>query len=75
MSKFTTRKVDTRLLEYKDYLCSKEKSVSVTDWVNGEGYDICWTGEDGQQMVSLTHGDVKAFVAAFHLAMLPSSED
>lgn len=75
MKEFSRQKVRTCLLEYLDYLSSKEKYVSITEWINGEGVDISWSGEDGHQIISLTSGDVAAFIAAYNQSLLPGKEE
>lgn len=40
-----------------DYLCDdKNKDIEVTEWTNGEGWDI----SIGERCISLTHGELDA---------------
>lgn len=47
-----------------DYLCSdKDKAIEVTEWTNGEGWDIAI----GERCISLTSGELEAinFLTAY----------
>jgi len=57
--KITKEEVNTVMIEYRDitnYPCY----VSVTDWVNGEGYDITVSGKRYEKTLSLTYDEVLA---------------
>lgn len=44
-------------LKIYDYLCNDEdKSIEVTEWTNGEGWDITI----GERVISLTRGELDA---------------
>ena len=40
-----------------DYFAKEEDYISVTEWHNGEGYDI---DLNGKQFIHLTHGELEA---------------
>ncbi len=40
-----------------DYFAKEEDYVSVTEWHNGEGYDI---DLNGKQFIHLTHGELES---------------
>lgn len=55
-------KIDTRKTVYDDLkkycICAKDNDyIEVTEWTNGEGYDIDINDE---KRISLTHGELEA---------------
>jgi hypothetical protein len=46
--------------------------IEITDWYNGEGYDIIISSKNRQERVSLTEGEYQALV---HLINAPRHED
>jgi len=57
--KITKEKVNTVIIEYRD-ITNHQCYVSVTDWVNGEGYDITVSGKGYEKTLSLTYEEVLA---------------
>lgn len=53
----TTRKAIHDTLEKYDYLAKKDDFIEVTEWTNGEGYDI-QIGDN--KLISLTRGEIDA---------------
>jgi hypothetical protein len=52
----------SRMLELKPY-CHHSKPhdfMEVTEWVNGEGFDVYLNAARGAERVSLTHGEWEA---------------
>jgi len=41
------------------HLSKPNDFIEVTDWKNGEGYDICIQSTIGQQIISITYGEFK----------------
>jgi hypothetical protein len=57
---FNSRKsVNDKLKKY-DYLAKDEDYIEVTEWANGEGYDITIYGESNYKQFSLTDGELEA---------------
>ena len=55
MEKTNRKSINAKLSKF-DILANKDDFIEVTEWVNGEGYDI--TIND--KIFSLTHGQLKA---------------
>ena len=57
---FNSRKsVNDKLKKY-DYLAKDEDFIEVTEWTNGEGYDITIDKESNYKQFSLTDGELEA---------------
>ena len=57
---FNSRKsVNDKLKKY-DYLAKDEDYIEVTEWTNGEGYDITIAGGSNYKQFSLTDGELEA---------------
>lgn len=57
---FNSRKsVNDKLKKY-DYLAKDEDYIEVTEWTNGEGYDITIDGGSNYKQFSLTDGELEA---------------
>lgn len=57
---FNSRKsVNDKLNKY-DYLAKDEEYIEVTEWANGEGYDITIGGGSNYKQFSLTDGELEA---------------
>lgn len=52
----TNRKSISDDLSIYDYLAKKGDFIEVTEWANGEGYDISVR----DKLISLTHGEIEA---------------
>jgi len=67
MAKIEVRNRKSALVELKDF-CTfsmgnrKDKGdfLEVTEWTNGEGYDIRISNVNGEKKLELTHGQLKA---------------
>jgi hypothetical protein len=44
------------------YLAKPDDFIEVTEWHNGEGYDIVINSQLGQQNINLTHGEISAII-------------
>lgn len=44
---------------YNDY-------IEVTEWLNGEGYDVCIDRKNGGEKFSLTHGEFYLLTVLMH---------
>ena len=59
-------------LKIYDYLCNDEdKSIEVTEWTNGEGWDITI----GERVISLTRGELDAINFLTKYLEYKSNED
>lgn len=71
--KIQSEKVDNIIIPFKD-ISDKECFVSVTEWVNGEGYDV--TIDDGNVQTIQIHMDsLSALNIATEMLKLKISED
>jgi hypothetical protein len=61
MSKIGVSKRRAVFAELKDYchLSRNNDYMEVTEWSNGEGYDICIDRKNGGEKFSLTYGEVE----------------
>jgi hypothetical protein len=59
MSKIEVSKRRAIFAELKGYchLSSDNDYMEVTEWSNGEGYDVCIDRKSGSEKFSLTHGE------------------
>lgn len=56
----TKRKVAWDSLNKYDSFCKEDEFIEVTEWTNGEGYDIVIHSKDRMQMFNLTFGEIEA---------------
>ena len=61
MEKNTRKSVSDSLNKY-DYLVNKDEHsfIEVTEWANGEGFDITIETKDKSRLMSLTIGELEA---------------
>ena len=61
MKKNTRKSVSDDLSKY-DYLRNTDENafIEVTEWTNGEGYDITIETKNGSKLLSLTNGELEA---------------
>ena len=61
MEKNTRKSVSDSLSKY-DYLVNKDEHsfIEVTEWANGEGFDITIETKDKSRLMSLTIGELEA---------------
>ena len=61
MEKNTRKSVSDSLNKY-DYLVNKDEHsfIEVTEWVNGEGFDITIETKNKSRLMSLTAGELEA---------------
>lgn len=61
MEKSTRKSVSDSLSKY-DYLVNKDEHsfIEVTEWANGEGFDITIETKDKSRLMSLTIGELEA---------------
>ena len=61
MEKNTRKSVSDSLNKY-DYLVNKDEHsfIEVTEWVNGEGFDITIETKNKSRLMSLTTGELEA---------------
>ena len=61
MEKNTRKSVSDSLNKY-DYLVNKDEHsfIEVTEWANGEGFDITIETKDKSKLMSLTTGELEA---------------
>ena len=61
MSKIEVSKRRAVFAELKGYchLSSDNDYMEVTEWSNGEGYDVCIDRKNGSEKFSLTYGEVE----------------
>jgi hypothetical protein len=61
----TVSKRTTKFTELKpyDYFAKDEDFIEVTEWVNGEGFDVSIHSLGQQKNFLLTHGEFQALVA------------
>lgn len=57
---FNNRKSVNSLLKNYDYLCKDDDFIEITEWTNGEGYDISIETKSNTKFYSLTHGELEA---------------
>jgi hypothetical protein len=58
---YGTRKSIFNNLKDYDCLCNDEHAfIEITEWTNGEGYDIIIDSENKHMIISLTDGEIKA---------------
>ena len=41
------------------HMCGDDDYMEVTEWSNGEGYDVCIDRKNNGEKFSLTHGEVE----------------
>lgn len=56
----TKRKAAWDSLSKYDPLCNEDDVIEVTEWVNGEGFDIAIHSKNKMQMFNLTFGEIEA---------------
>ena len=61
MEKTTRKSINDKLSKY-DYLLNKDKHsfIDITEWVNGEGFDITIETEHRSKLIALTYGELEA---------------
>ena len=61
MEKNTRKAINDDLSKY-DYLLNKDDHsfIEVTEWTNGEGFDITIETKTGSKLISLTIGELEA---------------
>ena len=61
MEKYNRKSISDDLSKY-DYLKNTDENafIEVTEWFNGEGYDINIETKNGSQLISLTNGELEA---------------
>lgn len=57
---FNNRKSVNSPLKNYDYLCKDDDFIEITEWTNGEGYDISIETKSNTKFYSLTHGELEA---------------
>ena len=57
---FNNRKSVNSPLKNYDHLCNCDDFIEVTEWINGEGYDITIETKTNTKLYSLTHGELEA---------------
>lgn len=55
----TCKSASARLAQFC-HLCNKDDFIIVTQWINGEGFDITIERKNDKQQFSLTDGDIAA---------------
>lgn len=62
LSKISTEKVHQAFCELKEfcYLSSDNDFITVTEWSNGEGFDVEISRKNSIDKFSLTHGELEA---------------
>lgn len=55
---FSKRKSAFSLLKNYCYLSGDDDFIEVTEWSNGDGYDIVVSSKHGEQRLSLTYGEI-----------------
>ena len=56
------RKSIESLLSNFCHLAKPDDFIEITEWYNGEGYDIVINSQLGQQNLNLTHGEISAII-------------
>lgn len=56
MEKVERKSINDKLYKYC-YISDKDKAIEITEWVNGEGWDICIGDE---RIFSLSYGELDA---------------
>lgn len=57
---FNNRKSVNSPLKNYDYLCKDDDFIEITEWSNGEGYDILIETKSNTKFYCLTHGELEA---------------
>jgi len=57
-----TRKALFTKLKGYCHFCGDDDLIEVTEWINGEGWDINLTSKLGSQHISLTDGELRALL-------------
>jgi len=57
-----TRKALVTNLQGYCHFCGDDDFVEVTEWINGEGWDILLATKQGSRRISLTHGELRALL-------------
>jgi len=63
--KIERRMVHSLALLYRDYLCTNDSHVSMSEWINGEGHDVVFTTPNHIQSISLSYADLDALIALY----------
>jgi hypothetical protein len=59
MKKYNRKAIFTELAKYC-YLAGPSDFIEITEWFNGEGFDICISNKSGNTIFQLTHGELDA---------------
>lgn len=62
--KIETAKLTSKTMCFRTY-AAKEVAVTLTEWLSGEGYDVC-VDADGTKNISLTTEEISAIIAVYH---------
>ena len=47
-------------LDKYTFSSTKNDYIEITEWINGEGWDICINSSEGLQKISLSYGELDA---------------
>ena len=59
MKSYTRKSIESSLSNFC-HLSKPDDFIEITEWYNGEGYDIVINSSLGQQNINLTHGEILA---------------
>jgi hypothetical protein len=57
-----TKEAFTAPLKNFCYFAGDDDFIEVTEWYNGEGFDILFSTRNGDKSISLSHGEIRALI-------------
>jgi len=72
--KIEESKVKTKSLFWKSFYGDENVFVTMTEWVNGEGFDVAINANKREQILSLTDEELSAIMALYSGWALSSPE-
>ena len=65
MPRIETKKVKTHTLEYKNWITDDKTYITLTEWANGEGFDLDIEGKGKQEHIRLHNQDMAALLMLY----------
>ena len=59
LEKHTRKSISAGLKEF-DFLAKEDDFIEITEWTNGEGYDINISCRNGEKYIAITRGEFDA---------------
>lgn len=65
MPEVETKMVKSHMLEYKSWMSDDKYYMSLTEWQNGEGFDLTIEGKGKNEKISLHNQDMAALLVLY----------